>query len=109
MRLTWTPTVDDCTTVTTNARLVDLVASKHTASSGKSPARCHHLRVTYDPSWLVQDAKSKVPSSFEVLGQRKGFLRFMSPELRELVETREEAVLQRETALQGILKVRRTR
>eukprot|EP00884_Botryococcus_braunii_P001653 jgi/Botrbrau1/11489/Bobra.0360s0015.2 len=53
---------------------------------------------------VPEEAKSKVPSNFEVLGQRKGFLRYMSSELRQLVEAREEAVTQREVALQGLLK-----
>lgn len=47
-----------------------------------------------------------VPSSYEMVSQRKGFKRYFSPQLRELVERRAEAIEAKEAALAGIYQAR---
>ena len=46
----------------------------------------------------------EVPDDFELLAQRKGFKRYMSPELREAVTARQAAVEAREARLSGTLQ-----
>ena len=46
-----------------------------------------------------------MPSSFERLAHRKGFVRYMSPELRQLAGSLSEAKQDLEVALSGVLKV----
>lgn len=53
----------------------------------------------------VQGSTSRIPGDFQQLGQRKGFLRYMSEDLRELVTRRTDAIAERDIALAGILKV----
>ena len=53
----------------------------------------------------MQSLQKKVPQSFELMGQRKGFVRYMTPDLRALVKQHAEALEDRETALTGILQV----
>ena len=54
--------------------------------------------------WL-QSLLKKVPSSFELASQKKGYRRYMSPPLRELVAAHTAAQEVREAALSGILQV----
>ena len=53
----------------------------------------------------MQSLQSKVPTHFEVMSQRKGFVRYMSPDLRTLVKQNADALENRETALTAILQV----
>lgn len=46
-----------------------------------------------------------MPADFELLAQRKGFKRYMSPALREAVAQRQAAVGAREARLSGSLQV----
>ena len=46
-----------------------------------------------------------MPRDFELLAQRKGFKRFMSPALRRAVVARQAAMDSREAALTGSLQV----
>jgi hypothetical protein len=57
-------------------------------------------------SAAVQAAVGDVPSSYELVGQKKGFRRYRSPRLAELVRDHAAALEQREAALSGILQVR---
>ena len=52
----------------------------------------------------MQELEKKVPSSFERLAHRKGFVRYMSPELRQLAGSLSEAKQDLEVALSGVLK-----
>ena len=47
----------------------------------------------------------RVPGDFEVVAQRKGFQRYRSPELTELVAAHAAAVQQKETCLAATLQV----
>ena len=49
---------------------------------------------------------SKVPREWELVGQRKGFSRYNSPQLVKLVAARQLALESRETALANSLQVR---
>ena len=60
-------------------------------------------------SACVQDVAARVPQDFELLAQRKGFKRFMSPALRRAVVARRAALDAREVALTGSLQVSYTR
>ena len=51
----------------------------------------------------VPDA-TKVPADYSLVAQRKGFRRYVSSRLRELVAERDEACAQREVALAGVLR-----
>ena len=53
----------------------------------------------------MQELEKKVPSSFERLAHRKGFVRYMSPPLRVLAAALAEAKQDLELALSGVLKV----
>ena len=53
----------------------------------------------------MQELEKKVPSSFERLAHRKGFVRYMSPELRQLAGKLTEGKQDLEVALSGLLKV----
>lgn len=53
----------------------------------------------------MQSLQNKVPHHFEVMNQRKGFVRYMSPDLRDLVKQHADALENRETALTAILQV----
>lgn len=53
----------------------------------------------------MQSLQNKVPHHFEVMNQRKGFVRYMSPDLRTLVKQHADALENRETALTAILQV----
>ncbi len=48
---------------------------------------------------------AKVPSSFDFVAQRKGFKRYSSEELKELVRDLDAAKEAREAAMAGILQV----
>ena len=52
----------------------------------------------------MQALQKAVPQEFELMGQRKGFVRYMSPALRALVKQHADALEMRETALSGILQ-----
>lgn len=54
--------------------------------------------------WL-QAFEERVPPSFELLTQRKGFKRYMTPELQELVKQHAQALDAKEVAMSGILQV----
>ena len=62
-------------------------------------------RLSDAPSWEAQALQKAVPEEFELMGQRKGFVRYYSPELRGLVKQHAEALEAREQALSGILQV----
>lgn len=47
----------------------------------------------------------QVPQNFDLVAQRKGFKRYVSPRMRELISELEEAKEQKEKALTGILQV----
>lgn len=53
----------------------------------------------------LQELTKKVPREFELVSQKKGFKRFMSAELRELLKQRAEILEARETAMANILQV----
>ena len=53
----------------------------------------------------LQSAADGVPSSYELVGQKKGWKRYRSPRLAELVQDLAAAQEDRETALSGILQV----
>ena len=53
----------------------------------------------------MQELENKVPSNFERLAHRKGFVRYMSPELRQLAGQLTEGKQDLEVALSGVLKV----
>ncbi len=54
----------------------------------------------------MQTAASKIPSSYELVGQRKGFKRYKSPRLAQLLQEHAAASEAREAALSGILQAR---
>ena len=56
---------------------------------------------------LLQSACGKVPSSYELVGQRKGFKRYKSPILVQLLADYTAAQEAREAALSAILQVLR--
>lgn len=53
----------------------------------------------------VQDSAKKLPSHYELMSQRKGFRRYMTDDLRDILGTRAKALEDREAAMAGILKV----
>ena len=53
----------------------------------------------------VQALQKSVPHDFELMGQRKGFVRYTSAPLQELVQQHADALQNREAALAGILQV----
>lgn len=53
----------------------------------------------------TQALQKTVPQDFELMGQRKGFVRYMNPALRALVKQHADAQEAREAALTGILQV----
>ena len=55
---------------------------------------------------VLQALQKAVPAEFELMGQRKGFVRYYSPALRALVKQHADALESRELALSGILQVR---
>ena len=56
---------------------------------------------------VLQALQKCVPHDFELMGQRKGFVRYTSAPLQELVKQHAEALQDKETALTGILQVMR--
>ena len=50
-----------------------------------------------------------MPRNFDLVSQRKGFKRYLCPELRGLVAQLDDAKERREDALRGILQVRKRR
>ena len=54
---------------------------------------------------MLQALQKAVPHDFELMGQRKGFVRYTSAPLQELVKQHAEALQDKETALAGILQV----
>lgn len=54
---------------------------------------------------LLQALQQSVPQDFELMGQRKGFVRYTSAPLQQLVKQHAEALQDKETALAGILQV----
>ena len=54
---------------------------------------------------MLQSAADGVPSSYELVGQKKGWKRYRSPRLAELVQDLAAAQEDREAALSGILQV----
>ena len=54
---------------------------------------------------MLQALQKAVPAEFELMGQRKGFVRYYSPALRALVKQHADALESRELALSGILQV----
>ena len=55
---------------------------------------------------VMQTLQKFVPQDFELMGQRKGFVRYTSAPLQELVKAHADALQNREAALAGILQVR---
>ncbi len=53
----------------------------------------------------MQALQKAVPQDFELMGQRKGFVRYMNASLRLLVKQHADALETRELALTGILQV----
>ena len=53
----------------------------------------------------MQSLQKKVPQHFELMNQRKGFVRYMSPDLRALVKQHADALDNKEAALSAILQV----
>lgn len=53
----------------------------------------------------VQGAWGEVPGNYELVSQRKGFKRYKSPKLVELLVEHAAVLEQREAALSGILQV----
>ena len=53
----------------------------------------------------MQELSKQVPSDFELLSQKKGVKRFMTPRLRGLLQERATALQTIEEALSGILQV----
>ena len=53
----------------------------------------------------LQEIAKKVPHDFELVSQKKGFKRFMSPPLRSLLKQRGDALEAKETAMANILQV----
>lgn len=56
---------------------------------------------------VLQSAADAVPSSYELVGQKKGWKRYRSPRLAEIVRDHATAQEDREAALSGILQVGR--
>ena len=54
----------------------------------------------------VQEAWEDVPAEYELVSQRKGYKRYKSPRLVELLREHAAAQEQREAALSGVLQVR---
>lgn len=54
---------------------------------------------------LLQALQKSVPQEFELMGQRKGFVRYTSAPLQQLVKQHAEALQNKEAALAGILQV----
>lgn len=54
---------------------------------------------------VLQALQKSIPHDFELMGQRKGFVRYRSAPLQQLVKQHAEALQSRETALAGILQV----
>jgi hypothetical protein len=61
--------------------------------------------VTLTECVAVQSAAGSVPSSYELVGQKKGWKRYRSPRLAELVRDHAAAQEDREAALSTILRV----
>ncbi len=57
-------------------------------------------------SCSLQSACRKIPSSYELVGQKKGFKRYKSPRLARLLSEYASAQEEREAALSVILQVR---
>lgn len=53
----------------------------------------------------MQSLQKKVPQHFELMNQRKGFVRYMSPDLRAVVTQHADALENKEAALTAILQV----
>ena len=53
----------------------------------------------------LQELAKKVPRDFELVSQKKGFKRFMSPQLRGLLKQRADALEAKEAAMANILQV----
>ncbi len=66
------------------------------------PADLHELR---GAEQVPEGLRKRVPGDFEVVAQRKGFLRFRNPELTELVAAHAEASQQKEACLASALQV----
>ena len=74
---------------------------KHACGDGRLAAgtACNRL------SDALQELTKSVPSSYELVAQRKGFNRYMTPRLRELVSEHKAALEDREKAAGCILQV----
>ena len=70
-----------------------------------SPANLHELR---GGEQVPEGMRKRVPGDFEVVAQRKGFLRFRNPELTELVAAHAEASQKKEACLASALQVRQS-
>ena len=57
---------------------------------------------SYSPPLILPH---QVPQNFDLVSQRKGFKRYLSPRLRELVAALDTAKEGKEDALTGILQV----
>ena len=53
----------------------------------------------------LQDRAKSLSGEYHLVSQRKGFRRYMTDELQELVKRRAAALSDRETAMAGILQV----
>ncbi len=53
----------------------------------------------------MQDAWGAVPASYELVSQKKGFRRYRSPRLAELLREHAAAQEEREAALSSVLQV----
>ena len=54
---------------------------------------------------VFQEKTKKLPSPYQLMAQRKGFRRYMTEELRDLLRQRAKCLEEKEAALAGILQV----
>ena len=74
---------------------------KHPCRDGRLAAETVSSRLSY----ALQELTKSVPSSYELVAQRKGFNRYMTQRLRELVSEHKAALEEREKAAGCILQV----
>ena len=68
-------------------------------------AHCKLQRPDIQPDTLLGAQSKAVPGKYELVSQRKGFKRYMTHALRELLRKRADVLQDREDAMAGILQV----
>lgn len=64
------------------------------------------MMVLLNVSFVTQEKTRKLPSHYQLAAQRKGFRRYMTDDLRDLLQRRGKCLEEKEAAMAGILQVR---